>query len=677
MNVLVYSGAGTTTESVKHCLESLKLHLSPYYAVITINKRALLADPWVNKTSLLVIPGGADLPYCDDLNGEGNARISQFVRKGGKFIGFCAGGYFASGRIEFEVGNPQMEVSGRRELKFFPGVAEGCAYKGFHYDSHEGSRATKLRINRRCLPDCDEEVYCYYNGGCVFKDASKYDNVDILATYTEQLDVSDEEGAAIISCKVNKGRAILCGTHPEFSPLLMHPNFKETQYAETVEKLKQTDVGRRTLMKLILHSLGLKVNKDINFSIPKITPIYLSSQLDPEALSKLMQKLRNEPDFEHNVFRGNNDTFCFHEEAETDHNYFVNSDLDEIEDPQSAIKHIKIFESTLPSPKETPYFNMSMYFNHLKALSGSEGNVHDFGRILGYAEVVSSTNTMLEANPQLLRSLPNGFALTATTQVSGKGRGGNVWINPKGVMALSFLFKVVPNENQQSSLVTLQYLCSLAMTELILGYDSLQAGDGVGYEDMPVRIKWPNDLYCLKPDYFNSLSDKDDISKTVDGDEEKVVKISGTLINSQYIEKQFHLVCGIGVNVSNSAPTTSLNIVLEKLNKIRERNGQPQLAPYRPERLLAKFMHTMNLFYDLFLKSGIKPFLPLYYKRWFHTSQIVEVTSDGQKRKCVINGITPDYGLLSVRDLATNKLLELQPDGNSFDIFKGLIYRKS
>ena len=39
---------------------------------------------------MLVMPGGADLGYCRTLNGAGNRRIEQFVRRGGAYLGFCA-----------------------------------------------------------------------------------------------------------------------------------------------------------------------------------------------------------------------------------------------------------------------------------------------------------------------------------------------------------------------------------------------------------------------------------------------------------------------------------------------------------------------------------------------------------------------------------------------------------
>lgn len=91
MNVLVYSGPGTTSESVKHCIDSLRLHLSKYYAVLPVNETVLLDEPWMRKTSLLVIPGGTELSYCQVLNGYGNRKIRSYVTKGGKFMGFGAG----------------------------------------------------------------------------------------------------------------------------------------------------------------------------------------------------------------------------------------------------------------------------------------------------------------------------------------------------------------------------------------------------------------------------------------------------------------------------------------------------------------------------------------------------------------------------------------------------------
>ncbi|ODV79548.1 class II aaRS and biotin synthetase [Suhomyces tanzawaensis NRRL Y-17324] len=673
MNVLVYSGPGATTENVKHCIETLKLHLSPYYAVVSISEAALLRDPWQHKASLLVIPGGADLPYCNSLNGEGNRKITQFVKKGGKYMGICAGAYYSSARCEFEQGTP-LEVSGSRELGFFPGTVKGCAFKGFVYESHKGARASMLSVNNELLPELPKTVYTYYNGGGVFVDAKKHRNVEVLATYAEDVDVDDEDKAAVVYCKVGKGDVLLSGPHPEFTPALMKNNEGDPKFANVISVVGKNDRNRKQFMVSCLKKLGLRVNDNIDVTVPKITPLFLCAHADPGAINEVMIKIAENNDL-HNgsTLEDENDTFVFHREDEDDHDYFF-TENDDIEDPDTVAKHVKVFTlGALPTVKSTPYFNLAAYYGHLTRLY--KGNFGQFGRITGYGEVVSSTSTLMDKNPRFLSLLPTGTVLTATTQVAGRGRGGNVWINPHGVLAASVLFKIPANT--PSNVVTLQYLGGLAFVESIFGYGSEEPGQAVGYEDMPVKIKWPNDLYILKPEYFNKISDKDETHSTVEGDDQKWAKVSGAIINSQFIDGNYHLVWGGGINVSNAAPTTSLNLVLEKLNKIRASQGKPALAPIEPEILLAKLMYTMNSYFGVFLKTGMSPFLPLYYKRWFHSDQRVVVDEgNGNPRTCVIKGITPDYGLLIAEDTRNHEILHLQPDGNSFDIFKGLVYRK-
>lgn len=226
MNVLVYSGTattpfcfltdqtagnGSTIESVRHCLYTLRRLLSPNYAVIPVTETAILKEPWTSTCALLVFPGGADMGYCRSLNGEGNRRIDQYVRRGGAYFGFCAGGYYGTAKCEFEVGDRMLEVVGSRELSFFPGTCRGCAFKGFVYHSEAGARAVELNIVKEGL-----KFKSYYNGGGIFVDAEKYaDNgVEILATYAEPPDV-EGGSAAVVYCKVGEGGAIMTGPHPE------------------------------------------------------------------------------------------------------------------------------------------------------------------------------------------------------------------------------------------------------------------------------------------------------------------------------------------------------------------------------------------------------------------------------------------------------------------------------
>jgi len=218
-------GIGAGAESVRHALSTLRLILSPNYAVIPITETSLLKEPWEPSCAAIVFPGGRDLGYARALNGHGNERIKTFVRNGGAYIGFCAGAYYASQRCEFEVGHPELEVIGSRELGFFPGTFRGGAFKGFSYNSERGAMAAPLYVDDVAWGDgghvdFPNRLTCYYNGGGVFIDADKMrdQGVEVLAEYEGILNVplgDSECQAAAVYCQVESGAAILFGPHPE------------------------------------------------------------------------------------------------------------------------------------------------------------------------------------------------------------------------------------------------------------------------------------------------------------------------------------------------------------------------------------------------------------------------------------------------------------------------------
>ena len=190
--------------------------------MIPVTGDIIIKEPWSATCALLVFPGGADLGYCRTLNGEGNRRISQYVNRGGSYIGFCAGGYYGCSRCEFEVDDPKMAVVGDRELGFFPGTCRGLAFQGFVYHSEAGARAADLAIHKTTFENVKEELpetfKSYYNGGGVFVDAKKLESrgVEILASYTEDLHVDAGEGsAAVVYRRVGEGHVVLTGPHPE------------------------------------------------------------------------------------------------------------------------------------------------------------------------------------------------------------------------------------------------------------------------------------------------------------------------------------------------------------------------------------------------------------------------------------------------------------------------------
>ncbi|KAG9950626.1 putative biotin apo-protein ligase, partial [Aureobasidium melanogenum] len=610
VNVLVYSGNGSTVESVRHCLWSLRRLLGPNYAVIPITGETVLKEPWTASCALFVMPGGADVGYCRTLNGEGNRKISAYVNKGGAYLGLCAGGYYACKRCEFEAGKKGMEVCGDRELGFYPGTCRGLAFPGFVYHSEAGARAAELNVNKQALTTVGgavpETFRSYYNGGGVFVDAEKYKDqgVQVLASYTERLHVDSGEGtAAVVYRKVGEGSVILTGPHPEFAAVNLTKGGDNPAYPRIVEALATDDKQRVDFMKACLAKLGLSPSQD-NQGVPSLSRLHLST-LEASEVSKIApswSEIVEEVDGKH-LIKGENDTFSLEKQsgpwkAEDSSTLSLQKVADALpavvkdilptavsnpsstttteQDPTNQdtgivdydkiTKTLLVHDTSLPDTKQTPYFNHHAYFANLSAYKTKHHHhtSESFGNVLLYGEVVTSTSTLLEKNPKLLEKLPIGTTATATTQVAGRGRGNNVWVSPPGSLMFSTVLRHPMALSSTAPVVFIQYLCALAIVSGIQTYDR-------GYSSLPVKLKWPNDIYALDPSKGPNANTSDP---------KNYVKIGGILVNSSYSGGDYTLICGIGLNVSNTAPTTSLNALC----------SAAKLPPMQGEKLLASIL---------------------------------------------------------------------------------------
>lgn len=698
-NLLTSAGNGSTVESVRHCLYTLRRLLGPNYAVIPVTGDMLIKEPWTASCAALVFPGGADQGYCRTLNGEGNRRIKRYVEGGGIYIGFCAGGYYGSKTCEFEVGDKTMEVVGDRELAFFPGIARGCAFKGFVYHSEKGARAAELKVDKSLLSSgsVPNIFKSYYNGGGAFVDASKYADrgVEVLASYTEDLAIDSGEGsAAIVYCKVGKGAALLTGPHPEFVSLgkpadnwaLTKPRFATVNldekstvqgFSEVIKALAKDEKHRMDFLKSCLNKLGLTVSEEQN--VPSLSRMHLSSlrQTDSAGILSTMKDLITKDEHGEELLRDDNDTFHIvkpsiwrmvdlaealptEDQSTEGTDQTDGSSGERIVDYNTIIKQLLVHEDDYPDAKQTPYFNHNAFFSNLKHYQkNSSEQTSTFGSNLLYGEVVTSTNTILEKNTKLLRHLPTGFTATATQQVAGRGRGSNVWVSPAGQLIFSTVMRHPMAKMQAAPVAFIQYLAGMAIVKGIKTYEGSQ------YKDMPVKLKWPNDIYALDP------------IKAAEGGGDKrenYSKIGGILVNSHYDSKEFIAVCGCGINTNNVAPTTSLSQLVPCL----PRSGLP---PFTVEKLLARILTVFEELYTHFLRSGFDEYLEeMYYQQWLHSDQVVTLETENDAR-ARIKGITRDYGLLIADELGwedrpTGKTFTLMSDSNSFDFFKGLLKRK-
>ncbi|KAF9408288.1 biotin holocarboxylase synthetase, partial [Podila epigama] len=675
MNVLVYSGEGTSRASLAHTVRTLKALVGQHYDVMKIDAAGLLTEPWEESTSLLVIPGGRDLPYARHLNGAANAKIRAYVEAGGRFWGVCAGAYYSSSEVLFEPGTP-LEVKGTRELKFFGGVCRGVVYPGFVYDSEQGAKAVEVQLDKQLLgqdqtrePLEFERTRVYFNGGGYFVNADTYPDTQVLAWYTKnngpESVPSDDETlstasgsagpkAAMIECKVGQGLALLTGVHPEYDAT--HLDAGNPEYGplpNVVSCLLEQDKQRLLLLQSLLRRLGLKQTQQHDSltaasdesgaktgesvqlppgaiqGIPDLTSLYLAS-IRPALTSHLARSLKSMVTGDAGLIKEANDTFQLIASPEIDapfHTPTLSEDADGDGQEEKVIKNIVLCPDGAPASKWTPLFSMQTFFDHLQQVRRGifQGEYLRFGDSLMYGQVVTSTQTMLDKNFALCQKLPNGFVCNATTQVAGRGRGRNSWISAPGCLQFSMVLRH-PLQARHASAVFVQYLVALAVVEAVCSMP--------GYEEVPLKLKWPNDIYAEAP--------LEEGEEREEGSPKKMIKIGGVLVNSNFSGSEFLLVIGCGVNTTNPNPTTSINHLFKYHNKVTGKN----LALLSQETLLAKILVKLEQMYNQFLegdRTGFAQFEELYYKRWLHSNAQVTLTTMTPHCKVRIQGITLDY----------------------------------
>jgi len=632
MDILIYCGEGTGQAPVAQAKAAISKLLLHRHDIKLVNHNALINEPWMESTALLIIPGGRDLPYTKLLNGKGNEKIKKYVENGGSFLGLCAGGYYGSQRIEFEL-NTKLEVKGDRELAFFPGCAAGGVFPGFVYESELGSRAASIALDKSCLVDVSKEtIKVYYNGGCSFhlNDGADGSNIRPLAFY-------DDEGAkgkmAIIECKVGKGTAILSGVHFEYDPHLLDSN--DPTSSKIIPELNQYNSERFQLIRSVLRRLGLKTAEQ-EIETPRLTNLGLVC-LEEQLFDNLWSNITAALDVELSIT-----SFETKDKLKFSRNP-VPAQIKPEEEKTPEGGNV-VTAGYLKSLKDMSIesFDSNIYFDALREYHSQKNKIPTFGSILMYTDVITSTQTLLDKNLKLLQNLPNGFVCSANRQISGRGRGGNSWVSPEGCLQFSFVTRHAGEKGW--SVVFVQYLIALAVVQAVTSLP--------GYQDIGIHLKWPNDIY----------------SKSKDAPHLK--KIGGILVNSNWMHNQFLLVVGCGINLNNSEPTDCINDVITRYNIEKTK----QLDLLRKEQLLARILGTFEDFNQTFQEEGFAPFLPLYYKHWLHSGQIVTL-SEHNNREVVIEGIT-DQGLLSTKCQKTSEIFELQPDGNSFDLMKSMISKK-
>lgn len=220
--------------------------LTPFGDIGFCDAQDILDGILNSNIDLFVMPGGADLYYCEKLNGDGNKFIRRYVEQGGAYLGICAGAYYACSAIEWAKGTTQ-EICGARELGFAEGTAIGPVYEFLENGDLDKSWHRDVSIHFQ------DENYSFdslvsYRAGPILPETGT-----VLARY--------DQGPAIIECQIGKGLAILSSPHIEqIMPyaersLYKHRNKSFEHEKEVSSTLASQTESQSKLWKIILTRL--------------------------------------------------------------------------------------------------------------------------------------------------------------------------------------------------------------------------------------------------------------------------------------------------------------------------------------------------------------------------------------------------------------------------------------
>ncbi|TWT34421.1 BPL-N domain-containing protein [Blastopirellula retiformator] len=156
---------------------------------------------------VLVMPGGSGSKQSEKLGDVGRDKVREFVRKGGGYVGVCAGSYLASSHYSWSLG-----------------IINARVWDRVHWARGQGDVKLSLSAAGCQLLGCvGPEVDVFYGQGPLLVPGgdSTLPGYEVLGTYKTEI---AEKGApqhamvgthAIIRSKYGEGRVICFSPHPE------------------------------------------------------------------------------------------------------------------------------------------------------------------------------------------------------------------------------------------------------------------------------------------------------------------------------------------------------------------------------------------------------------------------------------------------------------------------------
>ncbi|KAG7442834.1 class II aaRS and biotin synthetase [Guyanagaster necrorhizus] len=562
MNVLVYSGPEVIQSSLVDTISTLRSLLIPNYTVQQISHQVLKSQPWPISCALLVFP------RCRSVFPSSLPSINNFVENGGSLLAFGAG-VKRTPRGIASFGS--LSLTDEASFRLYDRTSKCYITPIISPQTKELSSTTSIVGNGDSIEGIEGLPLGPIAG---FEDSVSHES--LASYYNEQR----ESRIAGIKCAVDDGSVVFWSV-----------NIERTIANEDSESL------RKSLLRTTLVKLGLRLPSPDAHSVSRPSPQFLVGHpCRSQIVAKIIKAIAGGSGSDLKMFEDDNDKLYFHQmqeypdvKAEAQRVYLGS------EDPAAwQPKHIIVYpDGDLPDDRSTPLFQVKTFFDKLSVAHADEGcptetDSWGFGEALLYGEVVTSTQTMIDKNPRLLASLPTPFLSLASFQLTGRGRGSNIWLSPAGCLQFSLLLRVSLASFPANKLVFVQYLFALAVTEACR-YKSV-----LGKRGESVRIKWPNDLYA--------------IFGPGEGDKKK---IGGILVSTNFSGGKCDITIGSGLNVHNLPPIFSLSQLQNPASDL----------PLSMETIAAVILAKFEKMWTVFVQGqgSFEPFMALYLDRWLHS----------------------------------------------------------
>ncbi|MEM7278421.1 MAG: biotin--[acetyl-CoA-carboxylase] ligase [Pseudomonadota bacterium] len=221
-------------------------------------------------------------------------------------------------------------------------------------------------------------------------------------------------------------------------------------------------------------------------------------------------------------------------------------------------------------------------------------------------EVIESTNTFLAR-----QSVPTGqlHAAVAAQQTAGRGRGGKRWLSPPGAslcLSLACSFSRLP---EQLPALTLSVGVGLArQIESLL--------------DLPVQLKWPNDLILNNG------------------------KLGGILTELSSSGASSQIVVGVGINCELPADFSDTMEPRAEFPAVDLQSTDREVVDFDRSVLAGALLAACATAINTFVEEGLRPFVSDYISRDCLCGREVTVQNKGKDTQGIARGIDASGALL-------------------------------